>query len=408
MPSHQATAPPTALNASVTATRAAGFSGDAPEHRLASASEPAGEPPGRFRAGPRPCARSRAAGRARRPRRRRCPAPARHSASSTRLEAEPRVSVHAVDGEEQIEGAVRLGEAHAVGAGERRRRRCRGRVRARSTCRRTKSSPSSSADGAARCMKAATPEVEYWTRFSMHRAERSGGADPADAPAGHRPVLGEGVDEEDAVVRIGDVVEGRRRARPVIDEAAVDLVGDDPEAALARARARIARSSSSRRGPAGRIGGRVDEDARGSPGRSRRASCVEVERPARAVEVERRRRPAVAPPMPMRGGEVRPGRASARSSRRRGPATAATAIWIACMPPPVMKKRSGEKARPNWRVVIARRAPRAAPGCRAARCRRSRRPACERVAASQMKPGRREIALARPRAGSGRPGRGRS
>ena len=35
------------------------------------------------------------------------------------------------------------------------------------------------------------------------------------------------------------------------------------------------------------------------------------------------------------------------------PAIAVMAIWIACMPPPVTKKRSGEKSRPNWRVVIA-------------------------------------------------------
>ena len=32
------------------------------------------------------------------------------------------------------------------------------------------------------------------------------------------------------------------------------------------------------------------------------------------------------------------------------PATMRTAIWIACMPPPVTKKRSGSKAPPKWRA----------------------------------------------------------
>ncbi len=32
------------------------------------------------------------------------------------------------------------------------------------------------------------------------------------------------------------------------------------------------------------------------------------------------------------------------------PAVAVMAIWIACMPPPVTKKRSGPNGRPKWRV----------------------------------------------------------
>ena len=76
MPSHQATAPPTALNASVTATRAAGFLVTPPSTGSVSfrASRRAA---GSLQSGPPPCARSRAAGRARRLRRRCFPAPGR-------------------------------------------------------------------------------------------------------------------------------------------------------------------------------------------------------------------------------------------------------------------------------------------------------------------------------------------
>ena len=140
-----------------------------------------------------------------------------------------------------------------------RRRRSRGPPRARSTCSRTKSSPSSSAATAPRCMKAATPEVEYWMRFSITPPSVGRRADPADAPAGHRPVLGEGVDEEDAVVLLHRRRRRRARARAVEDEAAVDLVGDDPEAALAGKREDGAKLVLGRR-PAGRVGRRVDED----------------------------------------------------------------------------------------------------------------------------------------------------
>ena len=52
--------------------------------------------------------------------------------------------------------------------------------------------------------------------------ERIGYDDPADAPAGHRPVLREAVDDE----RVGLVVEDARR-RLAVDDAVVDLVGDD-------------------------------------------------------------------------------------------------------------------------------------------------------------------------------------
>ena len=75
--------------------------------------------------------RSRAAGRARRPRRRRCPGARPIFASSTSRRPSARGVLHAVDREEQVEGAVGPGEADAVGAGERRRRRCRGPRRAR-------------------------------------------------------------------------------------------------------------------------------------------------------------------------------------------------------------------------------------------------------------------------------------
>ncbi len=85
--------------------------------------------------------------------------------------------------------------------------------------------------------------------------------DPADAPAGHRPVLGEGVDEDDAIVGLHDIKEGSRAATTII-EMRVDLVGHDPET-LAPRDVENGAQIIKRRGPAGRIGGRVDEDAAG-------------------------------------------------------------------------------------------------------------------------------------------------
>ena len=55
--------------------------------------------------------------------------------------------------------------------------------------------------------------------------------DPADAPACHRPVLGEAVDEQDTIFARGDVEEGRRAAMAIVEQR-IDLVGDDPKAPL--------------------------------------------------------------------------------------------------------------------------------------------------------------------------------
>ena len=90
-------------------------------------------------------------------------------------------------------------------------------------------------------------------------AERGMALQPTQPPAGHRPVLGEGLDEQDAVLLVHDVVErGRQRVRPAVNEASVDFVGDDPEPVLAREVEDEAELLPRRR-PARRVGGRVDE-----------------------------------------------------------------------------------------------------------------------------------------------------
>ena len=87
------------------------------------------------------------------------------------------------------------------------------------------------------------------------------GLDPADTPAGHRPVLGEAVDEQDAVLARRDVEEGRRTAMAVVEQR-IDLVGDDPKALFAgEIEDRLQRLVIG--GPAGRVGRRVDEQRLG-------------------------------------------------------------------------------------------------------------------------------------------------
>ena len=107
--------------------------------------------------------------------------------------------------------------------------------RARSIWWATKSSPCSSAAMAARWMKLATPEVEYWTRFSITWPSAAG---HSSQPM-RQPVIAQFFEKvwtnrmRSSVVH--DVVErGRARVRAVVDEAAIDLVGDDPEPVPAR------------------------------------------------------------------------------------------------------------------------------------------------------------------------------
>ena len=174
-------------------------------------------------------------------------------ASSTRRNASAAGVVLAVDGEEEIEGASRLGEARPA---------ARGKPGADDVPPRPRPVDLHGKEFVAL--------VERHGRGALHEgrdargrvldevldglAERRRGRKPADPPAGHRPVLGEGVDEENAVVRVGDVVE-RRRARAGIVEAVIDLVGDDEEATLTR---RNRGSPEARRGlPSSRSGWRA-------------------------------------------------------------------------------------------------------------------------------------------------------
>ncbi len=203
-----------------------------------------------------------------------------------------------------------------------------------------------------------------------HLTERGMRRDPADAPASHRPVLGKRVDEQDAVFGVHHVEE-RRRARPfAIPEARIGLVGDDPETVPAREREQRGEVVA-RRGPAGRIAGenhkqraRLRRDGGGEP--------VEIERPAIVAERHRhfdRTRADDAG----RGCGIRPGRrrdqhlvAGARDHREhdldRLHAGAGDIEFL-------RHERAAVERR-----VIARERLRAVPGCRAARCRRSRPP----------------------------------
>ena len=141
------------------------------------------------------------------------------------------------------------------------------------------------------------------------RSERRRRLEPADAPAGHGPVLGEGLHEQDAVVRLHDVVEGRRAAVDrqglVVDEAGVDLVGDDPQAVPPRERENGTEVVEAR-GPAGRVGRRVD-DKRAGARRHGVAEAIDIERPACGTARHRHRdRPR---PRDRDGAvEIRPGR----------------------------------------------------------------------------------------------------
>ena len=104
-----------------------------------------------------------------------------------------------------------------------------------------------------------------------------GRLEPSDPKPGHRPVLRQGLDEQDLVVRRHHVVE-RGRAGAVVGQAAIDLVGDDPEPMRAgeseRRREFLARGDE-----AGRIGRGIQENnprRRGHGG----SEPVDVEAPA--------------------------------------------------------------------------------------------------------------------------------
>ena len=108
---------------------------------------------------------------------------------------------------------------------------------------------------------------------------------PAEPPARHRPRFGEAVDHDQPVVGLGHVEE-RGRARPVVGEPDIDLVGDDGEAAPAARRQQVALLVRLHH-PARRVAGRVDEHADGAVVANIQ-HAVEIEAPA-AVGIGRER-----------------------------------------------------------------------------------------------------------------------
>src|SRR5262249_35973581 len=93
-------------------------------------------------------------------------------------------------------------------------------------------------------------------------AQRRGMGEPADAPAGHCPRLGEAVEHDQRIVWPG-MLEERGREGPRVDQAGVDLGGHYPDTALFREIEDRALLVGGHR-PAGGIARRVDEDRAGS------------------------------------------------------------------------------------------------------------------------------------------------
>ena len=260
-------------------------------------------------------------------------------------------------------------------------------ARQRSTICATKSSPFSSAAIAPRCRKAGTPEVLICTSLASWSPSAGRMGQPADAPAGHRPRLGEAVQHQQRIVRPGQLEE-RRRDRPRVDQPGIDLVGHDPEAALAgeiEQRALLVGGH----GPARRIARRVDED-RARAVVDRVEHLLQVERPAAVPAAVERHVLGLAAHQPSGRGDVRPDRRddhdvvarieqqlAAQQDRLHAAGRHRDAVG-----------RAVDAVEP---LGIGRRAPRAARACRAARYRRSRRPAGPwppRRARSRASPGR--------------------
>ena len=188
----------------------------------------------------------------------------------------------ALDRQVEIEGAVRPGEADV---GQRRQRIADdvpARVAARDHLLKVRLAPFDGGDGAV------LQEGRHAGRVVLdqvleHLAERLRPDQPADAPAGHRPVLREGADDDQPLVRRADLQEGRRDVH-AIDQAAVDLVGDDPQAALPGEVAHGDLVLPAHR-PAGRVARRVDEEGLGARADGIEQP-VEIERPAGVAEAQ--------------------------------------------------------------------------------------------------------------------------
>jgi hypothetical protein len=128
----------------------------------------------------------------------------------------------------------------------------------------------------------------------------SGGA----TPAGHRPVLREGIDEDDPVALLHDVEEGGRAPAGIVIER-VDLVGHDPEVMPPGDGEQVFEVRARRR-PAGRVRRRVDEE-HARLRRDRRLDAVEIDLPAPVGKIERHGN-GIGPGKLGRCREIRPGR----------------------------------------------------------------------------------------------------
>ena len=209
---------------------------------------------------------------------------------------------------------------------------------------------------------------------------------PADAPAGHRPGLGEAVDHEHRVVRFGDGQERRRMRRAVIDQGAIDFVADDGDAALAR-EIQDAFLFVRRQHPAGGIAGRGEEHRLGA----RVAGVeqfVEIQMPAAARSSPRPAAPAAAPRRRLGGLEdVGPDRRDDHDIVAGLAHASAGRVTTASMAAPGTVMRSSAISAPGGALVEIAASLRAGAGCRAHWCRRSCRPPAPAVAASRMKGG---------------------
>ena len=144
---------------------------------------------------------------------------------------------------------------------------------------------------------------------------------PAEAPTGHRPRLTKAVADDDPVVRGGDVQQGGRGAAAAIgqrrvDQAGIDLVGDQPDA-VAAAEVENGREFVGSCGPTGGVVGRVEDEGAGAPKQGLETVEVQVKTAVFGGGRDRGCRPG------RRGGGrhwpgwARRGRA-ARRGRRRG------------------------------------------------------------------------------------------
>ncbi len=78
-------------------------------------------------------------------------------------------------------------------------------------------------------VKYGLPDMVELDQFAKQGAKARGCGQPSKAPARHQPGLGKAVDDDNLVLVLAYRHEGRRH-RAVVDDAGIDLVGDDPNA----------------------------------------------------------------------------------------------------------------------------------------------------------------------------------